>query len=200
WREYQFARVTVRNHFAAGWINYLHDSEIGVKMITSRRLVVREWTFPPGHFRFSETIRADDLDVAGAEFTREATEFSAHSLWNLFTPEHDATKIFTAIARLNGLMQDVVNERRHAIDNLRFDFAEKTELAFGSHYFASACARHENPKSHAPVMGEPESQMRCIREHVQHAKLRLGATDLEEALPGNGKIVQIMGGKQEWNG
>src|SRR6185295_18810449 len=115
------------------------------------------------------------------------SKFSAHSLRNFFTPEHDSTKIFTACARLNGLLQDMVNKRRHTIDNFRFDLAHKAELAFGSHHLATARARHENTKRHASVMRQPESQMRGIREHVQNPKLRLGATDLESPLSSNGK-------------
>jgi len=117
--EDEFARSFRRQHVARFWIDDFKDAQVGIEMITARRLVEAAWAFGEGCFAFGKSVSRNDIDVASAQFMGQRNQFAAHPVGNFFTAHNNSLQRFTAHILFRGLVQHVIHERRHPDDHVR---------------------------------------------------------------------------------
>src|SRR5882724_3644434 len=188
--ENDFTGRAGRLNRAGFWIDNFNDSEIGIKMIAGL-LIERARALRPRHFGFGEAIRGDDIDRFRAQRGGEPGQFAARAGRHFFAAQNDSAKVGALDAFVHGLLQDVIQEGRHADDYLRLQLADETQLAIRAEDFPAAAAKHKIREFHAAVVSEPKSQVRRVRERIQQPKIRLGVADFKNAFASQREVGQV---------
>src|SRR5688572_1108570 len=86
----------------------------------------------------------------------------------------------------------MVKEGGHADKHIGLDFVYQAQVAVGAHDFAATGANAENAELNRCIVGQPESQVRRVREHVDQLVFVLAATDFHNASAARGEVLQVM--------
>src|SRR6185437_1452169 len=140
-RKNNFAAFAGRHDRAGFRVDDFNDSQIGIKLITGL-FAVRARAFGPRHFRLGETVGGDDIYGFGPQFTSQPRESAAGAGRHFFAAQNDSAKIGAFHAFLYGLLQHMVEKRRHADEHMRLQLADEAQLAIRAEHFAAAAAEH----------------------------------------------------------
>src|SRR5437764_4060740 len=107
--------------------------------------------------------------------------------------------MIAAHSTFHRLLQHVVNECRHADEDVWLHLLDHAQIALGAQDFAATRAEAKEAESTRSVMNRPKREVRGVREHIDKLQIVLSAADLHDAISSARKILQIVMSVEEWD-
>ena len=161
-------------------------------MIAAGRFAGWRGTFGPRQLGFGETISCEHGDIPRAEIVRHFQKFPPRAVAGFFAAEHEAFQIFAADALLRRLMEQMIDERRHADEHFGLQFFHQPQIALGADDLAAAAADGQAAKRNARVIGEPKRQMGRERKRVEHPELWPRLADFHQPAARGMKVGDVV--------